>query len=152
MLHEAFRRGWPDGGEKSFVSSSTRRFAAPLSRLRELRLSHDRLGDAGIAAVLSNPSLKSLQVFEAFHCGVGLEAARAIAHNPHLRSLRILQLGGKPGDEAVAAFAHVTLPSLRRLQLVGASEAAVEKLRQAPALANCFVTSEWYSAWESLIP
>jgi hypothetical protein len=67
--------------------------AADLSRLRELRVSHNLLGDEGVAAILSNPTLTSLEVFEASDCGADAQTARELARAKHFSKLRILQLG-----------------------------------------------------------
>jgi len=120
--------------------------AANLRRLRELHVSHNPLGDEGLAAILENPTLRALEVFEAFGCGVGVETGRVLARASHLQKLRILQLGENPSDETAEAMAAASLPALRRLQLVGASQAAVERLAQTQAFNDCFVTNEWYSA------
>ena len=125
---------------------------ADLSRLRALHISYNPLGDRALAMIAANPTLTSLEVLEASGTGAGIETAQAIARATHFGKLRILDLGDKFSDDAVAAFASSSLPSLRRLKLIGASDTAIERLVEAPALARCFVTSRLFSDWQSCYP
>src|SRR5262249_17461434 len=68
-----------------------------LRNLRQLTLSHNPLGDEGVAAIFRNKTLTNLAQVNMQRVGAGPATARAIAENASLRSLRILWLGDALG-------------------------------------------------------
>jgi hypothetical protein len=115
--------------------------SADLSKLRELHISYNPIGDQGLAAILSNPTLASLEVLEAFDCGADVEAARALARAAHFRNLRTAILGDAVSPAAVRAMEGAALPALRWFRMLGAARTDIERLAADPAFERCYVTS-----------
>jgi uncharacterized protein (TIGR02996 family) len=86
-------------------------------RLRELDLSHNRLGDDGARILARSPHLASLRVLRLGDCEIGDEGARALAESPYLHQLVRLDLGSNPiGDPGFREFlSSSNLPNLRHL-------------------------------------
>ena len=90
--------------------------------LRELDLSHNELGDAGVRVLAECPQMDGLQVLRLVNCLIGDDGARALATSPHLNRLVVLDLGGNnpitdPGYRAFLETSH--LRQLRRLLVPG---------------------------------
>lgn len=109
-----------------------------LSALEALRLSDQRLGDAG-AEVLSQAALPALTALSLRGNGLGPMGAAALARAPWLGDVRELDLGANPiGDDGVVALCQADLSSLRALTL-GACEVGrrgAEALASNPDLAR----------------
>ena len=66
--------------------------SAELQAARLLDLSYSPLDDASLVELVSSPHLSNLTGFYVWHCGLGADAARAIAASPHLAGLTRLVL------------------------------------------------------------
>ncbi len=112
----------------------------PLRELEHLELSYNPISDDDLGRILANPSLSSLKRFEALGTGASVAVGRAMAEHEHLAELQVVNLGDHVDDEAIGWISRATLPRLRRLQVRGASDAALGQL-QSPDL---FVTNAMF--------
>jgi uncharacterized protein (TIGR02996 family) len=90
-------------------------------RLRDLDLSHNDLGEAGVRVLADSPVLAGLVRLRLVGCNVTDEAAGVLAGSPHLGRLAELDLGNNPvGDVGFRAFLEApVLKGLRRLVVPG---------------------------------
>jgi uncharacterized protein (TIGR02996 family) len=90
-----------------------------LSRLRSLAITHQRLPDNAVAALVSEPALSGLKALDLTRNRFRIKGAEAIAGSPHLGGLQRLVLNvcyvHDRGPEALAASPH--LAGLKRLEL-----------------------------------
>lgn len=86
---------------------------------RELDLSGEALGDAGVTVLASSPLVAGLLSLSLGRCGIGVEGVRALAASPHLAGLKILSLAGNDirDDGVVALAASPNLVQLTSLSL-----------------------------------
>ncbi|MDX2093040.1 MAG: hypothetical protein SFX73_34675, partial [Kofleriaceae bacterium] len=114
------------------------RTAAVLGRIRlpqltRLSLSYNEmLGDDGCAHVVGNPSFGNVRVLEFLGTGAGLRTAHALIGNNALTALDKVRLGGEVPDAAAQVLEGAAkLRRVQRLQLVGASDQAIEALARS---------------------
>lgn len=90
-----------------------------LQAARLLDLSYSPLDDASLAELVDSPNLVSLTGFYLWHCGLGADAARAIAASPYLAGLtRLVLEENRIAAAGVAALAESPhLVNLVRLNL-----------------------------------
>jgi hypothetical protein len=67
--------------------------AAPLTRLRQLNLHGNAIGDAGVIALADSAALAALRWLDLSDNALGDDGALALARSPHLAALEWLQLG-----------------------------------------------------------
>jgi uncharacterized protein (TIGR02996 family) len=81
-------------------------------RIRELNLSQNDFGDAGVRILSRSPELAGLKVLNLTNCGIGDDGARALAESPHLNQLVRLDLGsnpiGDPGFREFLPYSHLS--------------------------------------------
>lgn len=99
-------------------------FAGPAGgpvRLRDLDLSHNDLGEAGVGVMAESPTLAGLRSLRLAGCNVTDGAAAVLAASPHLGRLAELDLGNNPvGDVGFRAFLEAGgLKGMRRLVVPG---------------------------------
>jgi uncharacterized protein (TIGR02996 family) len=111
-----------------------------VSRLVELSLYGNGIGDEGAAQVAAAPALGRLPALALHTNRIGPAGVRAIVHSPWLTRLTTLALGFNPlGDDGVVALAESpSLVGLLELNLfcVGAGNAAALALAGSPHLAR----------------
>lgn len=90
-------------------------------RLRELDLSHNELGDAGVRVLCEAPQLAGLTVLKLAGCGITGDGTPHFAGSPHLNRLQLLDLGNNPvSDSGFRAYRDTqNLRALRRLIVPG---------------------------------
>jgi hypothetical protein len=64
---------------------------SPMSK--RLCLGHNRIGDEGVALLVSSPRLSRLRVLHLTLTGLGAEGVRALAGSPLMSRLRVLTMG-----------------------------------------------------------
>jgi len=105
-----------------------------LARIRTLVLHDNRLGDAGLAALVAAPGL-ALERLAVRRNGIGRAGLAALAAWPGLAGVRSLDLAENPlGDDALAPL--VASPHLAALRVLGLTkvDGALDALLELPVL------------------
>ncbi len=97
--------------------------------LSELVLWDNPIGDAGVRAIAESPRASNLRELDLFQCGIGSAGIKALAESSHLSGLRVLALGGNTvgAKEAKVLAASPHLAALEQLRLNGSSTSATKK-------------------------
>ncbi|MEM1032939.1 MAG: hypothetical protein AAGN82_21515 [Myxococcota bacterium] len=113
---------------------------AELASLEHLDLSYNPIADGDLARMLRNPTLQRLRYLSLLGTGANEETAAALAEGT-FSELEVLELGDRTSDMAVSTLRHAVLPKLRRMQLRGASTAAIAPLQRE----GVFVTNAMFA-------
>lgn len=113
---------------------------AELASLEHLDLSYNPIADGDLARMLRNPTLQRLRYLSLLGTGANEETAAALAEGT-FSELEVLELGDRTSDMAVSTLRHAVLPKLRRMQLRGASTAAIAPLQRE----GVFVTNSMFA-------